>query len=39
VEARRLIREGVVAAVKKHKEMPIRPLTIPGPYVRTQYFE
>lgn len=37
-EAHRLIREGVVAAVKKHKATPIQPLTLPGPYVLEKRF-
>ena len=37
-EAHRLIKEGVVAAVKKHKETPRRPLTLPGPYVLEKRF-
>ena len=33
VEARRLITEGVIVAIQKHKDRPIQPFTIPGPYV------
>ncbi|MCK5844190.1 MAG: M55 family metallopeptidase [Victivallales bacterium] len=38
VEAHRLIREGVVAAVQKHNETPLQPLSIPGPYVLDKRF-
>ena len=37
-EAHRLIRESVAAAVKKHNETPLQPLTIPGPYVLEKRF-
>lgn len=38
-EARRRIREGVVQAVRRHREHPMPPLKWPGPYVReTRYF-
>jgi len=38
-ESHRRIREGVAAAVRKHREQPIAPLTWPGPFVyERRYF-
>ena len=38
VEARRLIKEGVIAAIQKHKDRPMQPFTVPGPYVLEKRF-
>ena len=38
VEARRLIKEGVIRAVEKHKKSPMKPLTVPGPFVLEKKF-
>ena len=37
-EARKRIGEGVVEAVRKHREHPVAPLTWPGPYVLEKRF-
>jgi D-amino peptidase len=37
-EARKRIREGVVTAVKKHQNNPLKPLVIPGPYIMEKRF-
>ncbi|HET6429989.1 MAG TPA: M55 family metallopeptidase [Phycisphaerae bacterium] len=38
VEARRRIREGVLEAVRRHRQQPIAPLSWPGPYVLEKRF-